>query len=198
MDQSHASQQFDGETPQINDQPDNARSPETDEEPVEEPEAEDDGMSKASFKDLVMKGARYREDYTYNQFGQEVDIQLRPLTSDIYRRLQQQVQEEVDSEVFANVLEAKRNGELSEDMDIEDVDDETMSDLMDMQSGQMGALNLAAKYGIDPDSVDVPEEQIPKLVDRMVGNKAIDIGVEVMALTADVEQAQDFPGSRDR
>lgn len=156
-------------------------------------EEEDSGMSDSKFRQLITQGYTYREDYTFEMFGEEVDIQLQPLTDDIYRHLLEQMEEDIGDEKFKKLLDQKRSGELevSEDGEVESLD-------ADVALGQIGALRLAAKYGIDPKSVGEDREGVVELVDKMVGQRSIEVGMEVMSVTADVGELDDFPGARGR
>lgn len=158
-----------------------------------ESEQSDDGMSQSKFRQLITQGYTYREDYTFEMFGEEVDIQLQPLTDDIYRHLLEQMEEDIGDEKFKELLNQKRSGDLevNDDGEVESLD-------ADVALGQIGALRLAAKYGIDPKSVGETREGVVELVDKMVGQRSIEIGMEVMSVTADVGEFDDFPGARGR
>lgn len=159
----------------------------------EEAEGEDDGMSESKFRRLITEGYTYREPYTFEMFGEEVEIELQPLTDDIYRHLLERMEEDIGDDKFKKLLEQKRSGDLevNEDGEVESLD-------ADVALGQIGALRLAAKYGIDPDSVGETREGVVELVDKMVGQRSIEIGMEVMAVTSDVGELDDFPGARGR
>lgn len=160
---------------------------------------EEPAVSKSKFKEMVTRGHTYREDYEFEMLGETTTIQLQPLRSDVYRKVREVAKEDVDNETFARILKRKREGSLEEEIESDDPDEDLLSDMIDMQAGQEGALKLAAKYGIDPDSVDLDSrEEVAKVVDKMPGMKPLLIGYEVMSITSDVGAADDFPGSRGR
>lgn len=157
------------------------------------------GMEKSKFKKLVQKGRNYREDYEFTMFGESTTIQLQPLTDPVYETLMEQVEEDVGEERFRNLVARQMERAKKEDgeIDPEDIDPDEI-EAEDIEFGQIGALKMAAKLGIDPESVNMTRQEVMETVDEMVGQKSLDIGAAVLELTADVGKANEFPGSRGR
>lgn len=155
---------------------------------------QDEGWAQSEFRQLVHQGRAYRRPYIFEMGGQQVEILLQPLTSQVYRELQDRVREEMSDEDFNEMLATMK------DMDMESMsEEEVMAEVGSLATGQSAAIMEAAKLGIDADSVGAPGRQaVAATVNQMIGGKALDIGVEVIELTRVVEDADEFPGSRSR
>lgn len=121
---------------------------------------------------LVTRGANYREDYTFKQFGEEVDMVLKPIPDEKYRNLLRVMKAEMDDEEMREAVKAAN----SEDTDLEEM----------FSVGQTAALQEAACLGIVPESINEDEEGVRELVSMMVGQKSLEIGMKVMEISADV------------
>jgi hypothetical protein len=147
----------------------------------ENDESEIDSIPK--FKQMVLRGTDYREEYEFALFGEEMTILISPLDDDQYTTLLEQMEEDIGDEKFKKIMQeadGKSEEEAEEDFDI----------------GFINAMQTAAKLGIDHESVNLSQEEVAELVDQMVGGESIKIGREVMELTSNVSAAEEFPGGR--
>ena len=144
-------------------------------------ESEIDSIPK--FKQMVLRGTDYREEYEFALFGEEMTILIAPLDDDQYTTLLEQMEEDIGDEKFKKIMQeadGKSEEEAEEDFDI----------------GFINAMQTAAKLGIDHESVNLSQEEVAELVDKMVGGESIKIGRQVMELTSNVSAAEEFPGGR--
>lgn len=150
------------------------------------------GMPKNKFRQLVTRGKKYREEHTTELFGEEVTIEIGPLVDPVYQQLLELMEAEMGKERF-NKLVTRQQG-----TDPDEIDSDALSE-DDFDLGQIGALRMAAKLGIDPASVGPNEtrESISNLVDSMTGGLSMEIGVKVMELSTQMGDAE-FPGARNR
>lgn len=162
-------------------------------------ETESSGMSDPTFKQLVRSGYNYREEFDFEMFGHTVQIDLQPLTDDIYQPLLDRMEEDLGEEKFERLMTLKREGAIEDADDVESLTDSDQFG-MDLAIGQIGAIRLAAKWGIDPDSLEGVDsrEEVIELVNQMIDQKSIAIGMEVMNITGAVGDMEDFPGARGR
>lgn len=147
----------------------------------------------SDFRNLVMRGYNYRKEYDVEMWGESVTVELRPLTTQVYENLLGEMKRDLSDEEFNTMMTELR------EMETANKTEEEVKDNMNMGAaiGQVGAVVEAAKHGIDPDSVGLPHQQaVADTIDRMIGGAAVDIGVEVMELTSDLADAEEFPGSR--
>lgn len=136
-----------------------------------------------AFRQLILRGTDYREEYEFEMFGEAVTIKLAPLSDEQYSLLLEQMEEDVDDEKFQRLMQeadGKEGEELEEEFDV----------------GFIEAMRTAAKLGIDPESVGETQEGVAELVDMMVGGQSLMIGQEVMEITSNVSAAKEFPGAR--
>lgn len=147
-------------------------------------DAEDGSVKNhGAFRQLILKGEDYREDYDFEMFGETVPIELKPLSDEQYSLLLEQMEEEVDDEKFQRLMQ-EADGKDGEEMEEE------------FDAGFITAMRTAAKLGIDPESVGETQEGVAQLVDKMVGGQSLMIGQEVMEITSNVAAAKEFPGTR--
>ena len=147
----------------------------------EEDDAEIESIPK--FKKMILRGTDYREEYDFSVFDMEMTILISPLNDDQYTTLLEQMEEDIGDEKFKKIMQeadGKSEDEVEDEFDI----------------GFINAMQTAAKLGIDPDSVDLTQEEVAGLVDQMVGGQSIKIGREVMELTSNVSAAEEFPSGR--
>jgi hypothetical protein len=157
-----------------------------------QPQQQRNGMPKNKFRQLVTRGKKYREEVPVERFGEEVTIEVGPLKDPVYQQLLELMEAEMGKERFNKLVTRQQDTEADE------FDSDALSE-DDFDLGQIGALRLAAKLGIDPQSVGPNEdrESIADLVDDMTGGLSMEIGVKVMELSTEMGDA-DFPGARNR
>lgn len=151
------------------------------------------GLPNNEFREMVTRGSNYRREYDAERYGDTVTIELGPLKDPIFKQLLELMEEEMGKEDFNNMV-TRQDGQKPDEVDADALDE------VNFDLGQIDALILAAKLGIDPQSVGPNEtrETIADLVDEMVGMLSMEIGAAVMELTADVGQVDEFPGGRNR
>lgn len=135
------------------------------------------------FKRMVLRGTDYREEYEYQIFDDSMTLLIKPLSDDQYTTLLEQMEEDIDDAKFQRIM-AEADGKTPEEAEEE------------FDVGFVKAMQTAAKLGIDPESVDLSQSEVAKLVEKMVGGQSIQIGREVMEITSNVSKAKEFPGSR--
>lgn len=171
----------------------------TNEAAIEQETEEDKKAADPTFKQMVMAGYNYRQEHDFEMFGHSVTIELQPLTDDVYQPLLEKMEEDLGEERFERLMSLKQEGAIEDAEDIDKLQDSEEFG-MDLAIGQIGALRLAAKWGIDPDSLEGVEDrsEVINLVNKMVNQKSILIGMEVMDITGAVGDMDDFPGARGR
>lgn len=152
-----------------------------------------DPWGDSEFRQLVMRGHAYRKPYECTLFGQTFTLALQPLTAEVYREVAKQARDGVSDEKYKEMMRQMK------EMDMSEMTEEEVMNKIDLEVtfGQTGAFIEAAKRGIDPRSVNLPnQDAVRDTVNHMIGGQAIEIGAEVISLTTGLERAEEFPGGR--
>ena len=139
--------------------------------------------------EMVVKGDRYREDYEFEMFGEEVVAVLRPLKDGEFLPIAGKLQEKFDMDEEEAVEEIEEAELEDGGIDVSDMDEEFVD-----------LIKIAAKRGIVPDEMEGPDgeeltqEDVDELVDKMIGGYSVELGGKVLELSGNVRDAERFRG----
>lgn len=207
--------------------------------------------------ELVLRGTKFRDDYEFELYGEEVTAILRPLSDDDYmpiaiklaayfsdgdgstdeaaQRAEEQVEEarrdadelEDLNGVGDSLAEKLRDGGYDSVTDVAATEPEELAEIdgvgetlaseirEDALAAEQNRLDLsqfddefiniiqdAAKKGVwgayyeDGDVEEYDEEEAEWLIDNMMGGASVEIGMQVLDLSADVQDAEKFRTGR--
>ena len=145
---------------------------------------------------MCVRGKNYREEHTFEMFGEEVTALLAPLPDKQFLPIAGFLKEHIgvsDEEAVELVEEAKAEAEEAGEKTV---------DISKMDEPFVAAMQRAAVCGLkgsyDPEGnvVDHTEEEAEQMVDMMVGGYSVELGGKVLELSGDVRDATKFRGSR--
>ena len=139
--------------------------------------------------EMVVKGDKYREDYDFEMFGEEVTAVLRPLKDEEFLPIAGKLQDKFD---------------MDEEDAVEEIEDAELEDggidISDMDKEFVQLIKIAAKRGIvaedmeGPDGEALTQEQVDEMVDNMIGGYSVELGGKVLELSGNVRDAERFRG----
>jgi hypothetical protein len=156
--------------------------------------------------ELMMRGARYREEEEYEIFGGKVTIVFKPIPDQYYTPLMVGMMElsgldedEIKDELEAAIDQAVEEGEGA-------TDEESISLSIFRNPEMMEILKELCYRGIDAKAMDGDDEMLSVLIDGnpeedvpgVVGGYLLEWGFKIMELSGNLMDAQKFRGGRNR
>ena len=133
--------------------------------------------------EMVVRGKNYRETYTLDMFGEEVEVIIRPLPDKIFIPVSGQLESKFgmdEEEAIKAIEDSKESGE-DEYVDVGDFDDEFVE-----------LMQQAAVAGIVGKDMGHTDEEVVWMVDNMVGGFSVELGGAVLELSGDILDAEKF------
>lgn len=142
------------------------------------------------FEQQLTLGAEYREDYTFDLYGEEVTVVIKPLKDKFFIPLAGSIadalgieDENLDEEdVTEEALE-----EIDGDFDVGDLDEQFVN-----QMQKAAVLGLVGAYDEDGDLEEFDKERASEQVSKMVGGMSLELGGEVLDLSGNIDEAEKF------
>lgn len=137
----------------------------------------------------VLMGKEYKEDFTFELYGDDVTVALRPLDTSEYLPLLGEMANslgietsEVDVEDVEDNVDA-----LGEELRVEDLNDEFV-DVME----RAGARGIVGAYDEEGELHEFSEQRCTELVGDMKGSAPVELGSRVLELSDEIEDAEKF------
>jgi hypothetical protein len=147
---------------------------------------------------MVVRGTNYREDFTFELYGEEVTAVLRPLVDAEFLPIAAFLADNIESENLEERAEA-----VSEAVDKVDdaADEEGDIDLSELDENFVEAMQNAARKGWhgvreDGEVIELTDDEKDELLANMMGGYSIEIGSRVLEISGDVREADKFRGKR--
>jgi hypothetical protein len=160
-------------------------------------ESEDESdKPQGKLKDMAVRGAGFREDFSLEMFGEEVVISLAPLKDKKFLPVAAFLKAHLgmdEEEAVETVEEAKAAAEEAgeDSVDISKMDKEFV---VAMQRAAVSGIK--GSYTDDGELVKYDEAEAQAIVDQMIGGYSVEIGGKVLELSGDVRDATKFRGTR--
>jgi len=157
--------------------------------------------SQARLMEMVIRGTKFKDDYEFELYGEDVTAIMQPLVDDeflpIAALLSEKLdmedeieEEEVVGEAVEKVEEAK-DDEGDAPIDISKLDDEFVA-LMQ----EAARLGLYGGYDNDGEEVEFDDDETEYMIDNMMGGYSVELGSKVLEISGDVRDADKFRGGR--
>ena len=133
--------------------------------------------------EMVVRGKNYRETFTLEMLGEEVDVIIRPLVDKEFLPITAKLQEKFgldEEEAVQEIEDAKEEGE-DDFVDASAFDDEFVE-----------LMAQAAILGICGDEMGHTDEEVEWMVENMVGGYSLEIGGAVLDLSGTIIEAEKF------
>jgi hypothetical protein len=156
----------------------------------------DDEKPRSKLQEMCIRGAKFREDYDFEMFGEEVTAVLAPLPDQKFLPIAAFLKDHLgmdEDEAVEAIEDAKAEAEeAGEDtIDISKMDTEFVVTVQ-----QAAIQGLKGSRDEDGDVIDHTEDEAREMVEMMVGGFSVEIGGKVLELSGDVRDATKFRGSR--
>ena len=132
-------------------------------------------------RQMMMKGKEYREEFELEYFGETTTLFLKPIPDEEFYEMIEDIDEDIDKENVEDKLEQLEEGE-----------EEQLAEDAEFDTDFIKTLKEAAKIGIDPEPFEEDQEFIDEFVDSLVGGVSVEIGSEVMEMTSNLQEAENF------
>lgn len=145
--------------------------------------------SSATLVEMAEQGKEYREDYTFELYGQEVEVVLKPLTDEIFLPLMAELAESlgVDEEML-------RKGEVDDELDaeIDEVDPSQMDEDFIKTMQKAAVKGLHGQYDAEGSVEVLDTEEKAEIVSSLVGGASVELGSKVMDVSGNIRDAEKF------
>lgn len=145
--------------------------------------------SSATLVEMAEQGKEYREDYTFELYGQEVEVVLKPLTDEFFLPLMAELAESlgVDEEML-------RKGEVDDELDaeIDEVDPSQMDEGFINTMQKAAVKGLHGQYDADGNVEVLDTEEKAEIVSSLVGGASVELGSKVMDVSGNIQDAEKF------
>ena len=133
--------------------------------------------------EMVVRGKNYRETFSLEMFGEEVEVIIRPLMDKEFLPITAKLQEKFDldeEEAIKEIEDAKEEGE-DDFVDASAFDDEFVE-----------LMGRAASLGICAEDMGHTDEEVEWMIENMVGGYSLEIGGAVLELSGNIIEAEKF------
>lgn len=139
--------------------------------------------SDSKLYEMVVRGKNYRETFSLEMFGEDVDVIIRPLMDKEFLPITAKLQEKFDldeEEAIQEIEDAKEEGD-DDFIDASAFDDEFVE-----------LMGKAARLGICGEDMGHTDEEVEWMVGNMVGGYSLEIGGAVLELSGNIIEAEKF------
>jgi len=163
--------------------------------------SEHSDRSISKLKDMAIRGTKFRDDYEFELYGEEVTAVIKPLVDEEFLPIAAFLAEhldldEEDIEEEKAVSEAVDKVEEAADGDDEDIDITNFDEEFVAIMQQAAIYGLHGGYDENGDIVEYSDEEKAEIVEGLMGGYSVQLGSQVLEISGDVRDAEKFRGSR--
>jgi len=159
-----------------------------------------DTESISTLKEMAIRGKEYKEDSTFEMYGEEVTAIIQPLPDGEFIPLTALLMSYLDiesddierDEVVEKAVDEVEAAEVEDGVDMSQLDDEFVDAM------QRAAIKgLYGGYDSSGDEVEYSDEEAEEIVrEGMLGGLSVELGRDVLELSGSMRDAEKFPTGR--
>lgn len=142
------------------------------------------------FEQQLTLGAEYQEDYTFDLYGEEVTVVIKPLKDKFFIPLAGSIADALgieDENLDEEDVTEEALDEIDGDFNVGDLDEDFVN-----QMQKAAVLGLVGAYDEDGNLEEFDKERASEQVSKMVGGTSLELGGEVLDLSGNIDEAEKF------